>query len=225
MTEIATTPTATAQAAQPTSQAAEAKGTISSDFETFLVMLTAQLENQDPLNPLDSNDFAVQLATFSGVEQQVRTNELLESLGGQLGAMSMAELAGWVGMEALVSAPAAFDGTPVTIDAAPVSYANSAALSVYDADGTLLDTIPLPVAAGPYSWTGTLPNGNPAPVGDYTFLVESYDQAGNLLQADAPQIYTSVEEARNVDGATVLVVAGGHQINATDVTAIREPQS
>ena len=50
------------------------KPVLSSDFETFLKMLTVQLENQDPLNPVDSADYAVQLATFSGVEQQVQTN-------------------------------------------------------------------------------------------------------------------------------------------------------
>ena len=51
-------------------------GGISSDFNTFLRMLTVQMQNQDPLNPIDSADYAVQLATFSGVEQQVRTNQL-----------------------------------------------------------------------------------------------------------------------------------------------------
>ena len=66
---------APAPAAAP--QGAE-KPKISSDFETFLRMLTVQMQNQDPLNPIQSSDFAVQLATFSGVEQQVRTNDLLE---------------------------------------------------------------------------------------------------------------------------------------------------
>ena len=52
------------------SQSTAAKAMINSDFETFLKMLTAQMENQDPLNPIESSDYAVQLATFSGVEQQ-----------------------------------------------------------------------------------------------------------------------------------------------------------
>ena len=64
---------------------------ISSDFETFLKMLTAQMENQDPLNPMDSADYAVQLATFSSVEQQVLTNDLLQAMTLQLGSSGMAE--------------------------------------------------------------------------------------------------------------------------------------
>ena len=72
---------------------APAKATIDSDFETFLIMLTTQMKIQDPLNPIDSSDFAVQLATFSSVEQQVKTNDLLASLGQQLGFMGLSRLA------------------------------------------------------------------------------------------------------------------------------------
>ncbi len=46
----------------------ESSSNISADFETFLKMLTVQMQNQDPLNPVDSSDYATQLATFSGVE-------------------------------------------------------------------------------------------------------------------------------------------------------------
>ena len=82
---------------------------INSDFETFLKMLTTQLKNQDPLNPIESSDFAVQLATFSSVEQQVMTNDLLTGLSGQMGQMGMAQLASWVGMEERAPMPAQFD--------------------------------------------------------------------------------------------------------------------
>ncbi|NNF91122.1 MAG: flagellar hook assembly protein FlgD, partial [Boseongicola sp.] len=108
----------TAAAAQPNpSPAADREGSsaLSSDFETFLLMLTTQMQNQDPLNPIESQDFAVQLATFSGVEQQVLSNELLETLATGMGLSGMSQLAGWVGMEARVTAPAAFDGTPITL--------------------------------------------------------------------------------------------------------------
>jgi flagellar basal-body rod modification protein FlgD len=66
---------ATSSAVAPADNGSGAK--ISSDFETFLKMLTVQMQNQDPLNPVDSSDYATQLATFSGVEQQVQTNDLL----------------------------------------------------------------------------------------------------------------------------------------------------
>ena len=81
------------------------KPVISSDFDTFLKMLTTQIKNQDPTNPMDSADFAVQLATFSGVEQQVRTNDLLGDLGAQFGVMGMSQLGAWVGQEARAPGP------------------------------------------------------------------------------------------------------------------------
>lgn len=68
----------------PTAQQATSKKEISSDFETFLRMLTVQMQNQDPLDPVDSSDYAVQLATFSNVERQVQTNDLLRELKGSL---------------------------------------------------------------------------------------------------------------------------------------------
>ena len=77
---------------------------ISSDFQTFLRMMTAQMQNQDPLNPMEASDFAVQLATFSGVEQQVRSNDLLAGLSDQMSLMGVSQLAGWVGMEARTGA-------------------------------------------------------------------------------------------------------------------------
>ena len=62
---------------------------LDADFTMFLKLLTTQLKNQDPLNPTDSSQFAVQLATFSGVEQQTKTNTLLSSIESQLGQSSM----------------------------------------------------------------------------------------------------------------------------------------
>ena len=56
------------------------------DFDTFLKMLTSQLKNQNPLNPMEGTEFAVQLATFSGVEQQAQTNKLLAQMVAQMNA-------------------------------------------------------------------------------------------------------------------------------------------
>ena len=92
-------------AATQTSQTASASAAsqdrtmINSDFQTFLTMLTTQMQNQDPLNPMESTEFATQLATFSGVEQQVRTNELLGSLQDSMALSSMGQIAGWIGMD------------------------------------------------------------------------------------------------------------------------------
>ena len=85
---------------------AQTKAVLSSDFETFLKMLTAQARFQDPLEPIDSSEYAAQLAQFSMVEQQVLSNDLLAQLGAQLGNGAIGQMASWIGMEARTSAPA-----------------------------------------------------------------------------------------------------------------------
>ena len=88
MTIQAIAPQAAAPA--PARQTASNAATLSSDFETFIRMLTAQARYQDPLEPLDSSQYATQLAQFSMVEQQVLANDRLAALfGGDLVLASM----------------------------------------------------------------------------------------------------------------------------------------
>ncbi len=214
---------ATTTTTTSTSSSASSNTVISSDFETFLKMLTTQMENQDPLNPIESSDFAVQLATFSGVEQQVLTNDLLESLGSQLGLMGMTQLAGWVGMEARVAAPAYFDGSnPVTLAPNPVSGADTAILVGYDADGTEVYRQSISISADTIEWDGTGTNGDTLPEGLYSFELESYNN-GTLLSTDTTEVYSRIVEAQGTsDDGTVLVLRGGTTVTTDDITALRE---
>ena len=101
-------------------------------------MLTVQMKNQDPLNPVNSSDYAVQLATFSSVEQQVLTNDLLRALGDQMGGGNLGQLASWVGMQALARAPVAFDGSPIHLRPEYAADADTAALVVRNSSGTII---------------------------------------------------------------------------------------
>jgi len=196
---------------------------ISSDFETFLRMLTVQVQNQDPLNPLDSTDFAVQLATFSGVEQQVRTNDLLEGVTGALAGNELAQLAGWVGMEARAAAPAVFAGAPIWVEPEPVSFAARAELRVFDAGGRIFDQIEIPVLAQPYVWDGTRADGSPFPEGVYTFEVASFDGDGNELETRVAETYNRVVEAQIGQDGAELLLGNGTYVPAGTITALRSP--
>lgn len=195
---------------------------ISSDFETFLKMLTTQLKNQDPLQPIDSADYAVQLATFSGVEQQVRTNQLLENLGAQFGVMGMSQLAAWVGQEARAAGPVWMDGDAVTLAPEPKVGADRAILVVRDAAGGLVSREDVPPATTAYEWFGADIEGNPLPTGKYSLTMESY--AGDRLLASAPvQAYSRIIEAKNGPAGTTLILEGGIEVAAKDITALRVP--
>ncbi len=196
---------------------------LSSDFETFLLMLTTQLENQDPLNPIESQDFAVQLATFSGVEQQVQTNDLLRDLAGALGASDLAQLAGWVGMEAQVTAPIAFDGQPVDIAIVPDPGSDRAELIVRDSLGREVGREGVTTASGVYAWAGTDATGDPLAPGLYTLELASINQ-GEVTSVQSVPHYARVTEARQGPGGIELVVTGGSVVAADAVAALREPE-
>ncbi len=193
---------------------------INSDFDTFLRMLTTQLQNQDPLNPMDSSEFAVQLATFSGVEQQMKSNELLQELGGQLGVMGLSELAGWVGREARATMPVWFDGSPVTVAAKPDSRATSAELVVRNASGSILAREPIGLSGDSFLWRGTNAQGVPLAEGRYDLSVESLKD-GAVIATTPVEAYGTILEARGGPTGTTLVFEGGIEVTATSVTALR----
>jgi len=208
----------TAQTPQP----APAKAAITSDYDTFLKMLTTQMQNQDPLDPIDSADYATQLATFSGVEQQTRTNQLLEGLSSQFGMMGMAQLAGWVGQEARAAVPVYLGDAPVTLSPSPAATADRAVLVVTDSRGNLVSREDVPVSDAPYLWLGADAKGDPLPRGTYGLTLESY--AGDTLVSTNPvQSYARILEAQSGPTGTTLLLAGGVKVAATDITALRVP--
>ncbi len=212
----ATVPTTTSTVAETSTSE------ISSDFETFLKMLTVQMENQDPLNPVDSSDYAVQLATFSGVEQQVQTNDLLRSLAAQMGAGGMAQMAGWVGMEARTNAPVSFDGTPVELSTSPVALADSVELVVTDDRGSEVQRLAMSSTDTDVTWAGVTADGAPLPAGQYSIEVVSRLQGQEIGRTKA-ESYERVTEVQSNAGESVLVLASGTTIPVTEVTAVREP--
>ena len=218
MPVTAISPTSAAATAPATGQATK----ISSDYNTFLRMLTVQMQNQDPLNPIESSDYAVQLATFSGVEQAVRTNELLAEMTSRFQQFGMAEMAGWIGKEARSNAPVYYDGSPVTLSPNPVQGATGAAIVVKDAQGNLVARETIPVSAAPYRWLGAGADGMPLPTGTYTISLESM-QGVNVIDTRPIEYYGLVSEARGGAEGTKLVLKGGIEVLATQVTALRSP--
>ena len=216
------TTTALTPAPGAASQSLAPKPRISSDFDTFLKMLTAQMQNQDPLNPIESADYATQLATFSGVEQQMRTNDLLTSLGGQMAVLGMSQLAGWVGQEARANVPVWMDGDPVTMQLSPAIGADRAVLVVRNASGALVSREDVPTAPGLYDWLGGDAAGDPLPEGRYTLSLESF--SGETLLGESPvESYARINEARNGPSGATLVLEGGVEVPSSFITALRVP--
>ncbi|MEM7074012.1 MAG: flagellar hook capping FlgD N-terminal domain-containing protein [Pseudomonadota bacterium] len=227
MTELTATPPGASPVAASASSPGQGPGTrqsvVTSDFDTFIRMLTVQVENQDPLNPIDSTDFATQLATFSGVEQQVLTNELLTSLGAQLGTGDLSQYASWIGMEARVAAPVLFDGTPVKVTLSGDPSADANQLVVRDAQGAVVLRQDITGDRQTLLWPGKDSFGNPLPPGRYTLDVVSIQDGAEIAET-AAEVHGRILEAR-LDGAqTRLVLAGGQDIAPADVIGLRVAQ-
>jgi flagellar basal-body rod modification protein FlgD len=217
--DISTFATANTSAAQ--TAVAGASPVLSSDFETFLKMLTAQAKYQDPLEPIDSSEYAAQLAQFSMVEQQVLSNDLLAALTSQLGSGNMAQMANWIGMEARTTAPAQFDGTPITINPNPAAASDEVFLVVYDSGGQEVQRNAIPISAEPIEWAGVSDDGTPFDAGLYQFNIESRAN-GELLLSEPAETYARITEARIQAGETVLVLDGGSAVLSSSVSGLRE---
>jgi flagellar basal-body rod modification protein FlgD len=195
--------------------------TLTGDFNTFLRLLTAQMQNQDPLEPTSNTEFIAQLASFSAVEQQVVTNATLETLLEEFSMGGTSGLAQWIGKEVMVpGGQAAYNGKAVTVNVTPVEGAERAELLVRNADGALVARVSVDPKAPTLTWNGRDQNGQLLPQGGYSFGLDSYVD-GTVAGSQKAAVFSPVSEVRLIDGVTELVVEGGATIAAADVTAIR----
>lgn len=192
---------------------------ISSDFQTFLKLLTTQISNQDPMDPMKAEEFAVQLATFSSVEQQVKTNDLLTrmtSTGGEFAAYTS-----WIGREVKATAALKFNGSTVELAPEPATRGEIHQLVVRAESGAEVDRMTINGTGAPVRWAGLTAAG-PAPFGLYSFEVESFTN-GQIVGIEPVAGYARVTEVqRTAEGAT-LVLEGGGKIAAADIAAVRDP--
>lgn len=215
------TPITATQAATSQQTAGPSRSSaITSDFKTFLLMLTAQAQNQDPLEPMDSTEYASQLAQFSMVEQQVQTNDLLSALTSTLGSVNLNDLASWVGMDVRSAAGFHFNGQPVTLFSNADSDADATRLVIRDHEGIVVDTVSVPTTATEFAWAGVSSSGDPMAAGNYTATLESYKN-DRLISEKPVAAYNRVVEAQVGEDAVLLTLQGGQVISADLITAVR----
>jgi flagellar basal-body rod modification protein FlgD len=208
------------EAAESGTAARSATGAVTGDFETFLTLLTTQMRNQDPLKPMDSTEFVAQLASFSAVEQQIRSNERLQGILDVLSGGSPAGLAEWIGREVRVAAKADFAGVPVEVAVASAEGADKAVLVVRNDFGNEVARLAVAADATEATWDGKDAMGATVAHGSYGFTLESW--AGDtLLGTSEGKVFARVQEVRVVDGAPMLVVEGGAQVPLDEVGGVR----
>ena len=205
-----------------TSGATSAQNQLAGNFDTFLKLLTTQLQYQDPLSPMDSNQFTQQLVQFAQVEQSISANKNLESLVGYSLANATSSAVSYIGRNVTAggqTANLASSGSadwhytlPVNASATTISIVDAAGKTVYSGQGAL--------ARGEhaFSWDGRTPSGERAPAGQYKIEIIAKDAGGNDLNV-SPLIQGTVTSVDIENGSPFLNV-GGLKLKLTDVMSV-----
>ena len=146
----------------------------------------------------------------------------MTNLAAQIGALSVAQLTGWIGMEARAEMPVAFDGAPVTLTTEGASLADRAELVVRDATGAVVQRQGVDPTRQQVAWVGTNDTGQPLPSGQYDITVESFSR-DELIATDPVEVHATIVEARNDDGFPVLVMDTGQEVESANILGLRAP--
>jgi flagellar basal-body rod modification protein FlgD len=222
MTAVNTTST---QVQTNATKNATASTQLNQNFDDFLQMLTTQLQNQDPLSPMDTAQFTNQLVQFSQVEQQLRGNDTLNQLLAMQTLNMTALGVSFIGKDVEVA------GDTFTADGvkgASMSYtlpeaATSGTISILDENGDTVYSTDAEKTAGTHDfvWDGKNNSGNMAPAGTYTLKVSAGNATTTSLNVTTyvPGRVTSLESA---DDGTLVLNVNGQKVPLTDVRKIAE---
>lgn len=207
-----------------TSALAAATGSSSDSEQRFLKLLVTQLNNQDPLNPLDNAQLTSQLAQMSTVSGVEKLNTTLQSLVDQSGSSQVLQAAFLIGRTVLVP------GNQVTLSAgAPTPLgidlqgsADSVKVTIVDATGNVVRTFDMGAQAQgvkALSWDGKSDAGQQLADGSYTINI-SATSAGKAVAANALILTTVNSVAQNSSTGVTLNLANGSTTSLSGVKQI-----
>lgn len=195
------------------------------DQETFLNLLITQLQNQDPMNPQDSQEFVAQLAQFSSLEQLMSLNDGMNTLYLATSSMNNASMTQLIGKEVVAYGDTfSYSGqgdVELLYDAA--GEASNATITIKDESGDVVASYSLGSLSegeGSYTWDGTTISGGTAEEGIYTFEIEASDTDG-----DDVTVYTMVQgvvDTMGYESGTPVPQIDGVEIELGDIIRVVE---
>jgi len=178
------------------------------DMQDFIQLFITQLQYQDPMNPIENNEMAIQLALFNQVDQLFKINETLDTLVNMAKSLDLAYVSNLVGKRVKIESNIGrvengeFLGGEFTLEE-PVNYLE---IVIRDSKGSLIDKLQLSgLQAGTYKidWDATDKNGNKVSDGNYTFsIVIPYE---NTTQTITPTMIAEVTGAKLGDNIQIVV--------------------
>jgi flagellar basal-body rod modification protein FlgD len=207
--------------------AANSRIGLADDFDSFLQLLTAQLKAQDPLSPLDANQFTQQLVQFSGVEQAIKTNQALGQLVALVQGDQITRSLDYLGAEVEAEASTIHlgSGAPAQLSYALADSAERVQIEIYDEGGRLVATEQGQTGPGTHSvpWDGRAASGAALPAGLYRFNVVAGDAAGNPVPVTTS--IRGVVDGVEIDNDQLLLSVAGVLMPTSSISAIHRPQA
>ena len=208
---------------------------LADDFDAFLLLLTTQMSNQDPLQPMDSSEFTNQLVMFAQAEQAVKQSGYLSSMVDSTGLSQSMSAAGYIGLDVIVPGNdfkpdvAEFndDGSVAEYQDEILTYyfpqeASEATLTIKDSKGETVFQAELDGDAGEYnvSWDGKDQDGNPVEQGLYSFSIDALDMGGDIMDGVTYATRGVVTNVRYDGQETSLTLDGDRVVALDEVTGV-----
>ena len=191
--------------------------------DEFMKLMVAQLQAQDPTNPMDAQDFSAQLAQFSALEQMFNVNTNLETLHDSQTALANNSTINLIGKT--VDSPGngirLTGGKPQTVSYSLPENAESVVIDIFDSTGNLITALPQGAqlkGTNSAFWNGLDGKGNKVPDGEYTYQVKAFDSAGKSLNVGTLSAGT-VNEVTFEDGTSYAIV-NGKKIPAGEISRV-----
>jgi flagellar basal-body rod modification protein FlgD len=202
--------TATSSSSSNSSLSSSTGSTLAGNFQTFLQLLTTQLQNQNPLDPLDTNQFTQQLVQFAGVEQQLKTNDQLTQLVSLQQTTQATQALGFVGKTAVVDGnTAALSNSSATWEL-NIPSSSAVTVTIANSKGQTVFTGNYSASAGnnqPFTWNGQGNDGTQWPDGRYTMTATAADSSGNPV-AISTQVGGTVSSVDLTQTPPLLTING-----------------
>ena len=194
---------------------------IADNFDTFLQLLTTQLKNQNPLDPLDTNAFTQQLVQFSSVEQQLKTNDFLSALVQSNNNTVQTNAVNYIGKTVSASGTRSelVNGSAVWNFA--LEDAAMTTVNIKDADGNVVYTEQgsLQAGAGMFQWDGKTSTGATAPDGTYSITMVGVNAEGKNVPITTE--FTGTVTGIDFTGTEPVLLIGTTRVNLSGVTSIK----
>jgi flagellar basal-body rod modification protein FlgD len=198
------------------------------DQADFLHLMTVQLQYQDPLKPVDNQEFTAQLTSFSSLNQLVDLNKKLDAMQGEQLSLTQLQATSLIGKEVSMKGDSVHLGTDgkTTIPFQLAADAGRVSLHVTDKEGNVVRTIEagaLKAGEQTVAWDGKDDKGGAAPQDDYTVAVDAFDAQGKTV--GVATLVQGVVSGVDLSGSEVAVTINGMQAPLSSLIAVRTPPS